>query len=315
MKSDLKLHAPSFHFDRIRSQPGVQVSNHLVIVLLMFWIYIFCTIFGEQVAATVIMLIAQFAGFDWGKYRDAELVMELFLTTVCIGLTIVCCCGIESRPLRTMYLTRRKMLPDYLTGVLLGFGLMTVVVLAAWGSGAVRLEGIHRLRHPVWMLLLIIGWIIQGFSEELTFRGFLMTSVGTHHSVWLAVAVSAVNFAALHFANAGFSVFAAVNLILFGVVTSLYVLRTGSIWGAAAMHSVWNWAQGNFYGMQVSGIRTDSTVFRFMQTGKAVWIGGGVFGLEAGAATTAVLLLTAVILLFMPQRKENDTEDMTNGTV
>ena len=140
MKSDLKLHAPSLHFDRIRSQPGVQVSNHLVIVLLMFWIYIFCTIFGEQVAATVIMLIAQFAGFDWGKYRDAELVMELFLTTVCIGLTIVCCCGIESRPLRTMYLTRRKMLPDYLTGVLLGFGLMTVVVLAAWGSGAVRLE-------------------------------------------------------------------------------------------------------------------------------------------------------------------------------
>ena len=315
MKFDLKLHAPRLHFDRIRSHPGVKVSNYLVIVLLMFWIYIFCTILGEQIAATVIMLIAQFSGFDREKYRDAELVMNLFLTTVCIVLTFICCCVIENRPPRTMFLRRKNLLRDYLTGILLGFGLMTVIVLAAWGSGAVRLEGIHRLRHPFWMLLLIIGWIIQGFSEELTFRGFLMTSVGTHHSVWLAVAVSAVNFAALHFANDGFSVFAVVNLILFGVVTSLYVLRTGSIWGAAAMHSVWNWAQGNFYGMQVSGIPTDNTVFRFTQTGKAVWIGGGVFGLEAGAATTAVLLLTGVILLFMPQRKENDTEDMTNGTV
>ena len=79
-------------------------------------------------------------------------------------------------------------------------------------------------------------------------------------------------------------------------------------WGAAALHSVWNWAQGNFFGMQVSGIPTGSSVFSFSQTEQAKWIGGGMFGLEGGAAATVVMLAVIVILLLIPARKYETEE-------
>lgn len=297
MKPDLKLQKTSHYYEKIRALPELRVSRKLILILLIFWLYIACTIFAEQVVSTVIYLICLAAGKDIMQDADLCLLLPLLLTAVCIALTFVCCRFLENRPVRTMYLTRKKLLPDYLTGALLGFGMMSAVVLAAWGFGALEFEGLQPVRRPLMMVLLSAAWMIQGFSEELTFRGWLMTSLGTHHNIWLAVILSSVNFALLHFSNDGFSVFAVINLILFGLVTALYVLRTGSLWGAAAMHGVWNWAQGTFYGLQVSGIVTGSTVLRFQQTGAAQWIGGGTFGLEAGAGTTVVLLLAAAVLL------------------
>ena len=302
MKPDWKLKQTEPLFARIRAVPGVRISKHLIIVELIFLVYILSTLLSEQTFASFLAIGAYLAGKSLKADTDVLLLMQLFLTVICIILTFLCCRFIENRPAGTMLLTRKKLLRDYLGGALLGMAMMTCVVLAAWKFGALQFEGLQPGRRPVMMILLFIGWIIQGFSEELTFRGFLMTSAGTHHSVWAAVLISAVNFAAMHFFNDGFSVFAACNLILFGILTALWVLRTGSLWGAAAMHSIWNWAQGNFFGMQVSGIVTDSTVLRFSQTGSANWIGGSTFGLEAGAATTVVLLLGTLILLCLPGR-------------
>ena len=315
MKSDLKLQAPKPYFERIRNLQGVRVPKNIFLVLLLFWVYIFCTIYLEQIIYFVISIAAQLCGYNIADNIDLELSVELFLTLVSIALTFVCCKFIDNRPFRTMYLTRGKVLRHYLTGALLGFAMMSAVILMAWCGGAIQFEGMQPLRHPFMMLLMFAGWLIQGFSEELSFRGWLMTSAGTHHSVWLAVAANSICFALVHASNDGFAVFPAVNLVLFGLTASLLVLRTGNLWGAAALHSIWNWAQGNFFGKQVSGIPSGSTVLRFTQTQKPEWLGGGEFGLEGGAATTVVLLAAVAILLLMPQRTEQDTEDMTNGTV
>lgn len=315
MKSDLKLQAPKPYFERIRNLQGGRVPKNILLVLLLFWVYIFCSIYLEQIIYLVISIAAGLCGYKIAKNIDLELSIELFLTLVCIALAFVCCKFIEKRPFRTMYLTREKFLRHYLSGALLGFAMMSAVILMAWCGGAIQFEGTQPLRHPFMMLLLFAGWLIQGFSEELTFRGWLMTSAGTHHSVWLAVAVNSICFALVHFSNDGFAVFPAVNLILFGLMASLLVLRSGNLWGAAALHSIWNWTQGNFFGMQVSGIPSGSTFLRFTQTQKLEWLGGGEFGLEGGAGTTVVMLLAVVILLLMPQRTEHDTEDTKNGTV
>jgi len=46
------------------------------------------------------------------------------------------------------------------------------------------------------------------------------------------------------------------NLALYGLFAALYALREGGIWGISAQHTAWNWAQGNIFGLQVSGIGT-----------------------------------------------------------
>jgi hypothetical protein len=80
---------------------------------------------------------------------------------------------------------------------------------------------------------------------------------------------------------------------------SLYMLRTNSLWGACAIHSIWNFAQGNFYGLPVSGIDSGESVFKMSLKGSD-FINGGAFGLEAGLPTTIVMTVSICILLFVP---------------
>lgn len=311
MKADLKLQKTAPYFERIRNIPKLSISRHIIIAVLLFT----AAIFVGQILEVILMAVIAFGiiGAKNAEDIDIQLILQLYLTVVVTAFTFLFCRLCDNRPVKTMFLTSRKMIPDYLTGALLGMAMMTAVALAAWGCGALQFDGFQSKQKPLIMILLFIGWILQGFSEEIACRGWLMSSIGTHHSAWSAVTVSALMFALLHISNNGFSLLAVVNLFLFGVAASLFVLRTGSIWGAAAMHSVWNWAQGNFFGLQVSGLQTGSTIFKFSQTGNAAWIGGEKFGLEAGVGTTAVTLIVIVILLLLPQRKTQ--EEQENGTV
>lgn len=103
----------------------------------------------------------------------------------------------------------------------------------------------------------------------------------------------------MHAFNNGFTLLAAVNLILCGVLFSVYALRTGNLWGACAFHSIWNFAQGNFYGLPVSGIDSGDTIFSMQLAGSKL-ANGGDFGLEASLATTIVMALWIAVLLFVP---------------
>lgn len=314
MKIDWKLKNADPYFERVRNHPKQRIIRNIFLLLLVFFGVMLVTQILQIVASLGIMLIAGVQKKAFMENVDLQIVLSLFLTLLCIATNLVFCFFVEKRSAGTLFMTRRKCIPHYLIGALLGFAMMGAVTLIAWLSGAITFDGVQTIQNPFIMVLLFVGWMIQGFSEELSYRGWLMTSIGTHHSIWIAVALSAISFAVMHGGNDGFSIFAIVNLILFGVVTALYVLRTGSIWGAAAMHSVWNWAQGNFFGLQVSGIPTDSTILKFSQSGEVEWIGGGTFGLEAGAATTIILLIMITVLLLM-QGRQVTQEVQDNGTV
>ena len=58
-------------------------------------------------------------------------------------------------------------------------------------------------------------------------------------------------------------------------------------------------AQGNFYGLPVSGIDVGDTVFSMSLKGSDL-VSGGAFGLEASIGTTIVMLLWIAGLLFLP---------------
>ena len=119
--------------------------------------------------------------------------------------------------------------------------------------------------------------------------------------MWVAVFSNAVIFAALHLLNNGISVLAFINLVLFGVFASLYFIKRGSIWGIGALHSMWNLVQGNFWGLRVSGIASECSIFRStMVEGRSI-INGGAFGPEGGLGVSGVLLIGICILL----RKKN----------
>ena len=83
---------------------------------------------------------------------------------------------------------------------------------------------------------------------------------------------------------------------LFGVFASLYAMADDGIAGACAIHTIWNFLQGNIFGFEVSGNNMGEPLFLLGEE-KANIINGGAFGAEGGLAVTVVLAI-AVIIVF-----------------
>ncbi|SCW32131.1 hypothetical protein SAMN02910456_00534 [Ruminococcaceae bacterium YRB3002] len=206
---------------------------------------------------------------------------------------------IEKRPARTLGFVKKGFVIQYLIGIVVGFGIFSLAILICKLTGAIDIT-LNSEINAGSIILILGGWLIQGMEEEVCCRGFMLTSLSRRYSVAFGVIANAVLFAALHLLNDGISVLAFINLVLFGLFASVMFVRTGNIWMCSAVHSIWNFVQGNFYGISVSGNELLDSVFRTsFNSSMTIWNGGD-FGLEGGLGVTIVLVLGTVILMFIP---------------
>ena len=115
--------------------------------------------------------------------------------------------------------------------------------------------------------------------------------------------ISSFVFALLHFGNNGINIIAFINLFLFGLLMGLYILKRGNIWGICAIHSVWNFIQGNVMGLSVSGMDKSSSVFMFEIKEGYNLVTGGDFGPEGGLIVTLVLLIAVGLVKSLKTNK------------
>ena len=208
----------------------------------------------------------------------------------------------ERRPFWTIGMERKGWLGKYLRGALLGIVMIAAAVGLSVAFGFVALEGsgIAMGVAITGSMILLVGWIVQGAAEEALFRGFLLPILGTRYGLVVGVLTSSALFALLHIFNANLSLLAVLNLMLFGMFAAFYALKEGGLWGVFAVHSLWNWAQGNLFGMEVSGLPVQlDAIFKLKETGPD-WFTGGAFGPEGGIAVTLVLLV-GIIALWLPR--------------
>lgn len=235
---------------------------------------------------------------------DIYMVVSLVATIGMTAVTIAFCRFIQKRRMEAIGFTRQRAGKDYLIGFGMGFVLFSAAVLLCVLTGAIKVNGFSGTFSIGVFVLFTVGFMLQGMSEEVICRGYLMVSIGRRYSMWVAILSNALIFAALHLLNNGISVLAFINLVLYGIFASLYFIERGSIWGIAAFHSVWNLVQGNFWGLRVSGIVTECSVFRSTLTDNRDIINGGAFGPEGGLAVTIVLAVGIVFLLKRIQDKK-----------
>ena len=235
---------------------------------------------------------------------DLYMVFSLFAT---IGMTVVVilfCRLIQKRKPDTLGFIKSGMGKEYLTGLVVGFVMFSSAVLICVAAGAIKIEGFSETFSILMFFLLLLGFMLQGMAEEVICRGYVMVSIARRYSMWTAVISNAVIFAALHLLNNGISVPAFINLVLFGIFASLYFVKKGNIWGVAAVHSVWNLVQGNFWGLRVSGMVTECSVLRSTMVEGRELLNGGAFGPEGGLGVSVVLLVGICVLL----RKKKDVK-------
>lgn len=234
---------------------------------------------------------------------DGYMIGMLFSDIVMMLMVFLFCRFIQKRKLRTLGFIKKGMLKEYGLGMLLGFAFFSVCVLLGVLFGGLKIEGISPEFSIGIFVAYLLGYMVQGMTEEVLCRGYFLGSYARRYPVYAAVLANSLLFASLHLLNSGISVLAFINITLFGIFASIYFIRRGSIWGIGAFHSIWNLVQGNFYGIKVSGTPVGNTLFTTQAiAGKSLWNGGD-FGME-GSLICTIVLTCGIIFLYTRKNKD-----------
>lgn len=286
--------------------PKERLTRHPAVVLLLF---------------IPVMLLAQLGRdlFYDGATRlfpnqsfPTRLLFQLFATLSTVAVVLLYCLLAERRTLASLGFTRKGAIAEYGIGLAGGFVLFGGAVLLSVVCGAMTVKVADTFPSLGLLALFFIAFLIQGMSEELLCRSYLMVSLSRGLPLWACALTNALLFSLLHAGNPGVTWIALINIFLFGLFASVLALRRGSIWMAGALHSMWNFAQGNFFGIPVSGIKGSPSPL-ISTPGTGTWaelVNGGAFGLEAGLAVTVVLLVACAVVLFMPTKKAEAADNI-----
>ena len=233
---------------------------------------------------------------------DGYMIGMLLSDIVMMLIVFLFCRFIQKRKLRTLGFIKKGMLKEYGLGMLLGFAFFSVCVLLGVLFGGLKIGISPEFSIGIFVAYLL-GYMVQGMTEEVLCRGYFLGSYARRYPVYAAVLANSLLFASLHLLNSGISVLAFINITLFGIFASIYFIRRGSIWGIGAFHSIWNLVQGNFYGIKVSGTPVGNTLFTTQAiAGKSLWNGGD-FGME-GSLICTIVLTCGIIFLYTRKNKD-----------
>ena len=163
------------------------------------------------------------------------------------------------------------------------------------------------------LLTTLLIFAIGAASEETLFRGYLLQTLSRAKIAWVGIAVTSLLFAFAHNNNPGASWLSWLNTLLAGVWFAIAYLKTRDLWFPLGIHLSWNWLQGPFFGINVSGVTEFSPdpVFRATDVGPA-WLTGGGYGIEGGLACTFALVVSTALIYYLPSLKP--TEEMLELT-
>ncbi len=223
---------------------------------------------------------------------------------------IIYCRCIEKKPILSMGFVKRGAVPEYLMGMLIGAVMITLPAVVCALTGAATLT-FDPSANPLIIVLFFLAFVLQGMGEEVLLRGYLLTTLSRRTNVWAAIIISSLMFSVMHIANANFGIIPFINITLFGIFAAVYMLKRGSIWGIGAIHSVWNFMQGNIFGFSVSGNPQMPTVFNCKLGDFGSILSGGEFGIEGGLGATIVLLIALLVILALPPKKSELDGELT----
>jgi membrane protease YdiL (CAAX protease family) len=183
-------------------------------------------------------------------------------------------------------------------GTLVGIGivLVAVVVIGLAGGLSIAPSG-----EPLFAVAALASAATAACMEELLVRGVVLRTLEHWVGTWLALAVTAALFGALHLTNPGATWISALTIALTGgLILGLAYVATRRLWLAVGLHFGVNAAQGALLGLPVSGGGTRG-LFVTNVTGSDV-LTGGRFGVESSLTVLVVGLGVSFLLARRVQR-------------
>ena len=183
-------------------------------------------------------------------------------------------------------------------GAALGALLFAATIAVLWALGAAEIARGNGSE----VGFALAGAISAAVVEEILFRAILFRLVERSLGTWLALALSAALFGAIHAFNHGATVVSTIAIALeAGVLLAAAFATTRRLWLPFGLHAAWNFTEGGVFGARVSGGARDGLLAsRFEGT---PWITGGEFGPEASILAIAICLTAGIALLIAARRR------------
>ncbi len=200
----------------------------------------------------------------------------------------------------------------YALGLMMGAAVVCGVLLSGGYAPDPGTAGQPRDFVPI--LVLMLAFILQSGTEELVFRGWMMSRIAARYGVWAGVIGNSLLFTLMHVEIGGLGTTSVIMILLFTSMTflfsvflSLLVIRQKSILGASAWHAAWNWIFITWFGLPTTGIDLGLAplLTDLAPTERAPeWLTGGNAGPE-GSVATLIVLATACLLAFRSLTRES----------
>jgi membrane protease YdiL (CAAX protease family) len=187
-------------------------------------------------------------------------------------------------------------------GLLLGVALFGSVVanLAFLGDYVV-----HGIGSPTGAVGLFGFMAAAAVTEELLFRGVLFRVIEGWTGTWIALALTAVAFGAMHLVNPGATAWGAIAIgIEAGGMLAAAYAATRTLWVPIGVHFGWNLAAGAIFSTNVSGNGTPQGLLDATISGPEVLTGGD-FGPEGSAYSVLFCVLAMLVFLWVAHRRGN----------
>lgn len=181
----------------------------------------------------------------------------------------------------------------------LSFGVAIAVVFGGLGFNFDTAAGADRTARSLAISFAIFA--AASAFEEALFRGYILQTFSRSGMAWLAILLTSLFFGLVHMGNPNVTALSTINTVLAGLWFSVAYLKTRDLWFVWGMHLMWNWMQGSFFGIEVSGMTSISTspLFKEIDSGPA-WLTGTTYGIEGGIVCTAALVASTAAIYLLP---------------
>jgi membrane protease YdiL (CAAX protease family) len=210
---------------------------------------------------------------------------------------------IESRPIGAYGLPARTAFGRrFWEGALWGFAAIAAVMGAIAACGDLSIvPASHGIAIAGGLLLWALGFIMVGLFEEFLFRGYLLFTLARGIGFVPAALVLGVLFALAHGRNPGETPAGLAAIVIYALVFSVALWRTGTLWFAVGFHAAFDWGETAFFGTPDSGFRPSDNFLASSFHG-ATLTSGGTVGPEGSIfAPIALLIVLALIVVRFPR--------------
>ncbi len=212
---------------------------------------------------------------------------------------------IERRPLSQIGLGTTNAVPRFLQGLLLGFVALSAVIGVLWLCHAFVFDGIALHGKDIWIYGVewLGAFLLVGINEEFMFRVYLQQTLARGLNYTVAAVIMGVLFFIAHMGNGGETPIGLGEVFSAGVLLSVAIWRTGTVWWSIGFHAAWDWAQSYVYGVADSGLVSKGALMASHPMGPA-WLSGGTTGPEGSIVSIIVTLVAAILIWFMAPKQD-----------